>query len=385
MNQTTKIIIGIVIVIVVIWGGYALLKGHQEQAVTEPTVSTQLSQKVQQGENIQFEQSLQNKSGEQQQVDIKKIFLKTSFKNPYNKLPKDLGLYLRVANGHYLFSNEIANESIYDGKKISIKGSLVALSQNGFHFAHTVERGNPGIEGGESVVDLYVDGNLVANNIYNLGDVQITNNGKHYFYQTIGDAGTNSTLVKDGVKLIDVKSDYWKGGIQGFAIDDDNGFDLIVYISNLSGHKLIYKSKEISKNNIYSFSISPNGKHYAYVESLESKGDEKKYSVIVDGDIKIKNIFSAGVDVKITNSGHYVVNDISNKRAYIDGKLYNLKADFAKAYINNDASHFLIIDNEWQLDDKVLSLNINMNNFGGVEILDNTVYIYEFEFEKENV
>jgi len=26
-----------------------------------------------------------------------------------------------------------------------------------------------------------------------------------------------------------------------------------------------------------------------------------------------------------------------------------------------------------------------MNNFGGVEILDNTVYIYEFEFEKENV
>src|SRR3989338_6477869 len=352
MNQTTKIIIGIVIVIVVIWGGYALLKGHQEQAVTEPTVSTQLSQKVQQGENIQFEQSLQNKSGEQQQVDIKKIFLKTSFKNPYNKLPKDLGLYLRVANGHYLFSNEIANESIYDGKKISIKGSLVALSQNGFHFGHTVERGNPGIEGGESVVVLYVDGNLVANNIYN---------------------------------LVDVKSDYWKDGIQGFAIYDDNRFDLIVYISNLSGHKLIYKSKEISKNNIYSFSISPNGKHYAYVESLESKGDEKKYSVIVDGDIKIKNIFSAGVDVKITNSGHYVVNDISNKRAYIDGKLYNLKADFAKAYINNDASHFLIIDNEWQLDDKVLSLNINMNNFGGVEILDNTVYIYEFEFEKENV
>lgn len=41
MNQTTKVILGIVIAIVVIWGGYTLLKGPQEAVSPGPAVSTE--------------------------------------------------------------------------------------------------------------------------------------------------------------------------------------------------------------------------------------------------------------------------------------------------------------------------------------------------------
>lgn len=264
--------------------------------------------------------------------------------------PTQVPLYLLdTADGHYLLYVYETEKLIHDGRELH-SGPLAgvyggwgaALSHNGMHYAYVL----PNLEDSD-FSDLYVDGTKMASGRF-FSQPAVTDDGMHHFHTAcLSSSGfADSCLFKDGNELF-----LHENGILRYWINTD-GSSYYASLRNFdeAGNFVeslvkdgteIYKGRELSQK-----LFSPNGAHYAY---LSSDGSGMQ-NLVVDG--VVVHSSSALFVEQITDLGAYCAWDSANQLVLINGVEIPVQGNSRiKCYINDDASHSLIQDEEsWLLD-----------------------------------
>ena len=318
-------------------------------------------------------------SSSSQPTTIEQVVIKTGI-NP-TEVDEGTPYQLLVGGGHYLLwitKTDFAKEKlIYDGKQITVSKNIdhITLSQNGSHYAYSAnDSGAPTY--GSATDDFYIDG-VKINVPDNIQDFKITDDGQHYFYTTSKSSGSSdNALVKDGQEILTSPM-----GIYQFWISTDGNSYLALSEIDSSNETqaLILNGKQIylhsnSVINPGDLAFSANGQHYAYESYYDP--NSSNFGLVVDGNFKFSP-YNLNF-LQINNSGDYAMsesNNITNKsQVYIDNKAFQTTTPNAKIFINQDASHYLIVDgNNWLLDGKATTAK---NNLYSAEINGNTVYLY---------
>lgn len=309
-----------------------------------------------------------------QEVTIKPFTIKTGIDvNHQTQSP----LYdLIPANGHYLLYVYETKKLIYDGREIYSGENLgdYTLSHNGLHYAYVVRNGDIENFYANTSNDLYIDDKKITSAV-NLSGPKITDDGQHYFYITSDDGGRiGGNLLKDDKEIF--RHD---AGILGLWISGD-GSRYFAELRNIDSNgnfveSLVRDGREIYKGSELSHKVfSDNGEHYAYIyadREINTQTDAYMQHLVVDGVAKYESI---SPDVyQITNSGNYAGKDIANRKVFVNDKEIPNKE---RVFINDDASHILVGNDEgWLLDGKPVQLP-NVSDSSDIEMVGNTIFIY---------
>lgn len=328
---------------------------------------------VQQGDS-----TAQTPAPSSQEISVKNITIHTGLTDT-QLADQDVPYDLKTAKGHYLISmtpdieKGIKAGLIYDGKEITLDGKILSmgLSLNGLHYAYSIDRGT-----GD---DLYIDGKKVANDI-RIEQPRVTDDGQHYFYisQIQRDITSSvwTALKKDGKEIYS-----YADGILSYQLSSDGKHYLAelrhtVFSADNFGSIASWDGNNIAiVKNIRNgeLSLSENGEHYGYVLSSVEGGKEELY---VDG----KKILESRTLywLRVANNGGYVVWGPEDKFVYTSKKNIPMKSDSSETgastvAVNEDMSHFLILDTKWRLDDK----EVDVENDGIVELTGTSVFTYK--------
>lgn len=315
------------------------------------------------------------------QVIVKQVIIKTGIDF---SVPTQNPLYiLKTAKGHYLIAidSNPTPKLIYDGQIINANNFMnepngIALSSNGLHYAYITQENNTST--------LYIDNQKIKTSPEILVIDAVTNDGNSYFY----DSGKQSTGAGQETLMENDKLLYTapQGFIDCWVSSDGTHYlaELRNFTNNNFNPILVYDGNQIYKGGeLGEIQLSPNGKHYGYVIPGVPGGSQ---TAVVDGDVKLKS--DSIPFLRVTDLGHYAISSYQadgKPQVEIDANMIAIDTSTpnpALVAINNDASHYVINDGNWKLDNKPIQLGNGptvanlLNGVDNVEFDGNTLYVY---------
>lgn len=343
-----KVSVGIIAVIVVIVAITAGILGTKWNSVNKTNITQ--TPAAQQPAQVQS-QANNDQSGP---ASIKEIVMHAGI--DLNKIKaQDSSYFLSFSSGHYLLLVVPTHTLIYDGATVYNQADLLnaKLSYNGLHYVFDTGKEDASLT--VNPAKIYVDGRQISsdNNVWLMG---ISDDGNDYYYTVSQKPGeANGLIYKRNGQVIEKPTENFLASISSKI----NG-------TSSSGNSPCPGELHMSKESVF----NPDGQS-AHICSSTTPQKDGTYldSLIINGKALIQSP-NLG-QLQFTSQGHYAILSPNENRAYIDGQAVN--GANLSVYINEDASHKLIIGSTSTLDNKPVTIK---DGLAGVDMNGNNVYLY---------
>jgi hypothetical protein len=296
-------------------------------------------------------------------LSVKTITIRTGFRCDHCQ---NIPYGLVTAGGHYLLNPYQRHRRfylVYDGRVLRrlddyYRVPVMALSQNGLHYAYAIEGGS-----------LYLDGH-VRPAPGHITALAISNDGRHVYYAA--DHIPNApywanVLVRDGKPILRRAAglaDFWiSADGSSYAAEGPNGSLGMGAPTVFLNGKVVYDSPRSKDHGqiLLPVYLSRNGKHYGYtlvrIWGVAPGRGASWMKAVVDGQVRQMVTDPHGsvtrILLQVTGAGHYPTCDGAN-HSYLDTRRY---PGSCPIYITDDARHVLVDGARWTLDGRPVGLS----------------------------